>query len=274
MTINDPASTPVEASSDNALPDLFDGSVDNVNVLEALVGPGKKFDSAEALARGKLQSDLFIQRVTGENKDLRAAVQDLSGKVGVGTEVKELLERLITSTAAPSATPSPTVARTASDAGTQAESNRIGLTREDVVNLLNESDRNRVAAANRNEANRRLHEAFGDTAGTVLQNKARDLGLSTDKLKALAETSPRAFYAMLGLDNKSPPASAIRAGGSGRGNVNTTTGMPSNPSGLRGKKHYDALKTQVGIRKFVLDHNIQLQLHKDMELLGDEFDNH
>jgi hypothetical protein len=273
MTNEDPNSTSTPPSDDNT-PDAFSGTDTDSDILGSLVGPGKKFASVEDLAKGKLQADLFIKKTTDENAQLRQVVADLSKETDTSAALKQLVEHLMTK-----GTPAPGDKPPQSNGADTSNSrdNQLGLTRDDVVALLKQSERDKVAQANRTEANRKLHSMYGDKAPTVLANKARDLGLSVDNLKALAESSPKAFSAMLGLDTNEAPPSASRPGAAGRGSVNSAAALRKdvhNNTGLRGTKYYEKLKNEMGIRKFVLDTGLQLQMHKDMELLGDEFDNH
>jgi hypothetical protein len=271
MTIEDQNTD--QSTSDTSTPDVFEAPSTDGDILADLVGPGKKFASVEDLAKGKLAADSFIKKTTDENAQLRQVVADLSNKADSSEAINKLVEHLMNAPRAPTGTPPPP---NGADASNNSQNNQVGLTRADVVALLKQSERDKVAQANRAEANRKLHSMYGEKAPDVLATKAKELGLSVENLKGLAESSPRAFSAMLGLSNESSPPQTSRPGASGRGSVNSAAlnrGLPSN-SGMRGVKYYDKLKTEMGIRKFVTDSRLQLQMHKDMEALGTEWDSH
>lgn len=272
MTIEDQNPDPTPPSDDKA-PDAFETGYEDNDVLEGLVGPGKKFASVADLAKGKLAADSFVKKLTDENAQMRTLIADLSNKADSSEAINKLVEHLMKAPSASAGNPPPP---NGADASNNSQNNQVGLTRADVVALLKQSEREKVAQANRAEANKKLHSMFGEKAPTVIAAKAKDLGLSVESLKALAESSPKAFSAMLGLDTEAPSSSASRPGASGRGSANPAAlfnkGLPN--SGERGAKYYAKLKDEMGIRKFVTDSRIQLQMHKDMERLGDEWDRH
>jgi hypothetical protein len=262
-----------QTPSDTSTPDAFDTSTGDGDILEELVGPGKKFASVADLAKGKLAADSFIKKTTEENAQLRQVVADLSNKADSSEAINKLVEHLMNAPRASAGNPPPP---NEADASNNSQNNQVGLTRADVVALLKQSEREKVAQANRSEANRKLHSMYAEKAPEVVAAKAKELGLSVENLKALAESSPKAFSAMLNLNAEGSSPSASRPGASGRGSVNSAAlnrGVPPN-SGTRGTKYYEKLKSDMGIRKFVLDSRLQLQMHKDMEALGAEWDNH
>ena len=80
--------------------------------------------------------------------------------------------------------------------------------------MLAEKERQTKAFENYTLANRKLIEAYGDRAKEIVAIKASELGIAPGMLKAMAESSPKAFLAVLGL-NGAPHQAAARAGAGG-----------------------------------------------------------
>jgi hypothetical protein len=145
----------------------------------------------------------------------------------------------------------------------------VGLTREDVVNLLSERDANLRAKQNREAVNAKLGEMFGDSAPDKIRNRSKELGLSERALLNLAETSPKAFIAL--IDNSAEGKGTSRT--TGRSTMNTEAIERGNLVNheVRNQAYYDKMKQQMGVKAFLMDTKVQVQLHKDMNRLGDAF---
>jgi len=60
------------------------------SVLGDLVGEGRKFNDVEALAKGKLEADRFIEQMKQENASLKADLEKQAYKLGVTTKMEEM----------------------------------------------------------------------------------------------------------------------------------------------------------------------------------------
>ncbi len=238
------------------------GSSTQADPLVELVGDGKKFATVNDLARGKLEADSFIEKIKAENNELRVLLKHTEGKISQAATVEDILKRVGSGSNTASDTPT---------ANVPSSNQPVGLTREDVVNLLAEKERQTKAFENYTLANRKLIEAYGDRAKEIVAIKASELGIAPGMLKAMAESSPKAFLAVLGV-NGAPHQAAARAGAGVMGTVNTA-GMNNLPSvdAVRNQAYYDKMRKEVGSIKFATNTQLQLQMHKDMERLGDSF---
>lgn len=152
--------------------------------LVDLVGDGKKFKDAEALARGKMESDNFITRLQKENAELR---DDLKTRV----TMQAVLDKL----GKPVVTPDP------NDDGnnSHASERKDVLKPEDIEAMMAKTmERQRAvdsATANRKSANDALLALYGSTeaAQAEVSRKSRELGLNTETVKKMAEEAPAAF---------------------------------------------------------------------------------
>lgn len=223
--------------------------------LEALVGPDKKFQSVEDLARGKLEADNYITKIVDENKQLRTVVTAQDRRLASLESKLSILDRLET----PPNTGNPGVPVQQSQPQTPAAPS---LTEEDVLKLVEQRDVNAKAQANKVEVDQTLNKVLGaNAAGFVLQ-KAAELGVTPAYLHNLALTSPKAFYATLGIDTNANQGGTMHKGGI----------RPTAPSAeVRNEAWYTAKKNEVGIKKFVMDKELQKQMWRDMDTLGDAF---
>lgn len=238
--------------------------------LNVLVGEGKKFRSPSDLAKAKLEADSFIEKLKSENRELRTIVESLDGKVKSQDMLTELIERVSKGTAATTATTNGTNDATSNTASTDTRNQSVALTPEDVLNLLEQREKAKSVAENRKLVNAKLAEMYGDKAVEVVRQRAAELGLTDKAVFQLAESSPKAFLKLVSSNVEAP--NAVRAGGAGKSTVNSQAVFAGNVgSDVRNDAYYAKLKSEMGAVKFALDTNMQVQMHKDMERLGDAF---
>lgn len=208
------------------------------NPLEALVGEGKKFSTPADLARAKLEADQFIEQLKRENAEMRKEVAE-----------KLTMDELLTKIRQPNTevvTPSP-----------DGQNGKPDLKTNDLEALIAKSIEQREAynksQGNMSKVEAKLAEVWGDQAANKLQQKARELGVSTEELKSLAIKSPELLYNALGLNAPkgqpfvSPPASKSH--------------LPAPSSGTRDQAYYDNLRQTN--KALYFDAKTQLQYMKD-----------
>lgn len=169
---------------------------ENKDYLSELVGDGKKFKDAKELAKGKAFSDAHIstleQTLASMREELRtrATAEDLINQINLRRPVD----------------PSKNTEQQMTEQ-TINENPIKPITPEDVERMFAERDTKRQRESNLNLTSQKLKETFGDTAAGVLGEKARELGLSTDYLKNMAQEAPTAFLALF---NKPAASSAAK----------------------------------------------------------------
>jgi len=86
---------------------------------------------------------------------------------------------------------------------------------------------------------------------------------------ATAKRSPNAFWNLIGENNNVP-----QTGTSGvtKGSVNSAAVIQAGQPGVRNKAYYDKVKNEMGAKAFVMNQKVQIQMHKDMQALGDAWD--
>lgn len=151
--------------------------------LSQLVGPDKKFKSEEDLAKGKLESDRFIEYLQSQIKELKEETTKRVSAEEVANQVKEILRQQSPSESTP---PALDESRLAEVVRQQLDSAK----KEDVV-------KSNVLTVQENMVKR-----FGDMskATEFVQAKAKELGVSVQDLEQTAAKSPTAFYRLIGMD--------------------------------------------------------------------------
>lgn len=139
-------------------------------------------------------SQAFIDQLKLEKHQQEAEVARLKAELDKRAAVEEVVSRLAQGT---------------SNAGT---TNTEVLTPEQIAAIVSkqlEADRMRsTQVSNLQTVNQTLIQRFGDKAGEVLSNKARELGITVQALGQLAEQSPQAVLAYFPVSPQQPAQSA------------------------------------------------------------------
>lgn len=240
-----PATSNVEVSRDD--------------ILANLVGEGKKFKSVEDLAKGKVESDTFINKLQDENRALRALINNQDERKKNEELMEEILARVSQSTLQRE---QPVDNQTQEQPRNQSEQ----LTSREVENIFHLLREREKEEGNLTKAFSRIAEKYGDKSEEFLNSKARELGLDVTMLKETARRSPSAFWNLVGENNNN-----LAVTRSPKANVNSAA-IIQTTSSTRNKAYYDKLKNEMGTRKFILDSKVQVQMHRDMMELGDAWD--
>lgn len=212
------------------------------NPLEALVGEGKKFSTAAELARAKIEADNFIEQLKRENAEYRKEVQE-----------KITMDEFLTKVR------SEVLPKEQNQEGRVPPQNSEPDSKQVDIDKLVQIAVEKREAYNKSQGNTQLVEAeltrqWGEQAAQKLQQKARELGMSLDKFKEIAQTSPDAFYTLVGLQKiKSTPSITPPA----------SRGAPVAPSGTNsGQAHWDQVKASN--RAYYFSQEGRMAQYKDM----------
>lgn len=227
---------------------------DNKDYLEELVGEGKKFKDAQALAKGKAESDAFIESLKREQAQLRDEYLRLREEYNAVPRLQELVDQLSNTQLPPS------------DNNPPNDGIPPAIKPEDIENLvsqkINESKVREKEESNYREVQAKLRERFGDNYPIALKSQIESLGLTEDFVNDLARRHPAVFYKTFGLENQNnkdlfqaPPPSTARVF------------SPSNRK--RDWTYYEELRTKQPTVYW--DPKTQVQLHKDYAEQGDAF---
>jgi hypothetical protein len=228
------------------------------NPLETLVGEGKKYKDAAALAFAAIEKDRFIEQLKSENAQMR---NSLKGE----QKIDEFLTRLNQSNTQP-AMNSQGQPSGQNEANQQTQTNQPkAATLDEVEAVLARREREREAAQNLKTVQNKLTEAYGANYQHVLIAKATALGMTPDEMLEVAKTRPMAFLKLVEADKVGNTASASAP----RSSVNTA-GMNQNNSNERNYKFYQNLRKEMGDARFFAP-KVQNELHKDALRLGAAF---
>ena len=243
--------------------DVFAADQGSVSALDALVGEGKKFADAEALAKGKAQADEHISTVEQENATLKEQLEAATLAAGKTAPVEELLAAI-------------------KEANTTQQSSEGGQTMsadelQDVIKSVLQNEKSAdTKAANRAKGNALVLKAVdGDVeaARALVAERATALGMSPAAMAELSENSPDAFAALI------DPKTSTQSSGSPTSlpHINVLgldqDTRPLEVEGFKTKAWFDAKRKEVGHVKYINDPSIQGELTRSMNGLGERFNN-
>lgn len=233
-------------SDPNGQPSATPNSAEqNPSVGSEFVGEGKKYATVDDALNSIAPAQEHISNLEKEMGEMR---EELTRR----ESAQEILNRI--------------------DASNSAKDTPIaGLDKEAVAQLVNETvsqrDAKKILDANKREVNDKLNSIYGDKSGEVVNNKAKELGVSVEYLQNTAEHSPKAFYQMVGLSDKSPSNESM--------NFNSDVNTQNLEKNLSGSiqhgtyKYYQALRKDNPSKYYTVE--VQRDLHKHAKELGEGF---
>ena len=226
-----------------------DQAEESQNLLDQLVGEGKRYASTDALAKGRLEADEYIKRLESENKDMRDAFTTVEEESKRAATVDELLAEVRNK----ASSKQPQAAMSEADVKTTVEE------------LYNQQRTNEQRAANKSRADAAILAKFSDpdSATSHVKKRIKELGLSAEKVKDLSETSPDAFVALMALESVKPEAST-----SFYEKQTTQTPLETSDDGRRNHAYYQRKRAEMGMSKFYGDKALQAQKFKDANEQG------
>ena len=151
------------------------------SVLGDLVGEGRKFNDVEALAKGKLEADRFIEQMKLENNQLKEDLNKQQFELGVSNQLKETASASTAELSVPNNNDSGT-SNTSTTQSTSSETDIASL----VEQTLKKRELEGVAKNNIAVVESELDKIYGTEAGNVVRQKASELGLPLAELEGMA----------------------------------------------------------------------------------------
>ncbi len=196
-------------------------------VAKLVAERGEKWPDPEAIAKGKIEADAHIANLEGQLAQMR---EDLSKQ----DYAKSLLEQ-VQNKAGVATTPN---AELSKENGGEAKSDTTAET-PDIQSLVEEALKAREAKQsseqNIAQVDAAMTEKFGTDASKVVAEKAAALGMSIDRLAAIASESPSAFLTLVG------EAPVVAQPHTPKSSVNTTADS-FNGAGKRGFAFYQEMR--------------------------------
>jgi hypothetical protein len=228
----------------------------NKNYLEELVGEGKKFKTIEDLARGKYESDVYIDTLTRKqdeiNKDYRRVLEESKTQA----TLKDMIAQMQTQYQQPHLEPQ----------NTPPVNDKPVIDRDELRSLISneivETQRQRKEQENFSTVQKKLTEQFGPNYQEVLKRQMDTLELSAEDIDRLAKKSPTAFFNTLGL-NQQPIKTNIAPPRTQRND----TFLPA-AGKKRDYQYYQELKKSNPM--LYIDPKITVQMQNDVIEMGEE----
>lgn len=237
--------------NDDVLP--TEGEAD-VTLFDSIVGDGKKFKDAEALAKGKILSDSHIQRLEEENASLRSKLDEI-----------ERLKEIMTNERQPIAGQIPVNADAPSAPNSAIDPEALV---DQIAKRLDDIAFQKKAAATVAALQKDLEGLLGENWKQIVNDRSIASGIDTETLKRLAQTSPEAFKKALDISAPTKVTTPVDDVFNIGSRVNTTS-ISNEVSGIRDQKFYQKLKKDNP--DMYWDPKVQIQMHNDAIKHGARF---
>jgi len=208
----------------------------NKDYTNELVGDGKKFKTTADLARGKVESDLFIRQQQTELDELRA---ELARRKSVEDAIAALSSTTNTPASSPNGAGAPagaSVEPVALDEETLKQ--RIRAT---VSETIQAEQTSAMQARNLETVKTTLRAAWGEDFSSKLSSVAAELGATPEYLTDVAKTQPKVFLKLVGADVRQTEQAPSLFSPSSAG-VSTAALSSSNRSNLPEQERYSYWK--------------------------------
>lgn len=224
---------------------VFAEPTPQANPLDDLVGPGKKFATVDELAKSYSHGQNHISTLEAEAAQWREGLQSQ-------------IENQRQQAQNPNSPPSPPSEQRAEEPNLD----------DRIRNAIEETRQQEKLTTNVNDVSAKLVSIYGDPqkANQAMQAKAAELDMTIEDLMEQASKSPKAFYALVGLNDGARQAPAPR------GNVNPAalnTLNPSQQAAAGTYAFYEQLRKENP--RLYNSPKIQLQMHKEALEKGDSF---
>jgi hypothetical protein len=225
------------------------------NYLDMLVGPGKKFETPEDLAKGKWHADQTIDTYKKQMDEYREDLSRMREENLAKASIEDLYDRVSS------------LRNTQNNLPTQKETEKPIDIESLLNNKLKEYETFRTGEQNFNNVKNKLIEKHGENYASVLQEQLRQLDLTVAEADDLARRKPKTLMKMLALEEstqtrwptfQAPP----------RNEVTQNSFKPADRK--RTWSYYQDLKKQNP--KLYYDPKVNNQMLKDRMELGEAFE--
>lgn len=237
--------------NDTVNPDNYDyvDATDDKDYVAQLVGEGKKFRDTNALAKGKMQADLFVQKLLAEKRDLEA-------RLNTTQSVEDLVKSLKNDQPLPN------------PGGERRPDEGTGFNPEDIQRIVQDTvaarEEEAKKARNLSEVTETLKSQFGSNYVAELEERTKDLGVGKAFLDDLAKTNPKAFLKLVGVEaKKEPPMSVFNPPSS---KINTGAQITTAPNEKTYSYYEKIRKSDPALYK-----TLQSEMFQQAARLGDNF---
>ena len=226
--------------------------------LQKLVeAKGENWKDPEVLAKGKLEADGYIKTLEEQLATMR---EDMKKQDYQAQLLEQLQNKAAETTTAQTATPN-------NNGSTETQNTTASLSENDLESLVEKTlvkrEQDSVIKQNLSQVDQELEKSFGTEAAATVQEKAKELGMSMERLRDIAAESPSAFFTLIGQPQKtfSPMV---------QGSVRTE-GVNMQASNVRNWSYYQNLRRENPNQYY--SPKVQQQMIQDRMQMGDKFGN-
>ena len=215
---------------------------------------GESFKDVQVLAKSKLESDKYISELERQLKEIREEVgkQDYASKLLA--ELQSGRQNTNASSVPNTGEPKPS--------DTKPELSEDVITRL-VEQTLTKREQENTSTQNTKIVQEQLVQKYGTEAKARVEAKAKELGMSMERLSSLAAESPTAFMTLIG--EPKPEFKPLVSG-----TVNTASAQYSAPADRDWSYYQNLRRTN---KTLYFDPKTQQQMFQDKMRLGDRFGN-
>lgn len=220
--------------------------------VQDLVGEGKKFATVDDLAKGKAESDAFINQLKDELAGVRSELEKGNNAEDnlktLRAELADVKSKLTNVNSEPKEPTAPVL----------DEEQLEAL----VSGVITKNEQTRTANQNLAAANTAMVKQFGsvEKATEVFKSKAEAIGMSSSDLKALAAKSPSAFFHLVDIKPEGDPSNKQIVDLQDN-QVNSAVLPQSTPGAKPGTaEYYNQLRREMGNQKFFADKTLMKEI--------------
>ena len=220
-------------------------------VKKLVESKGDQWADPEVIAKGKLEADAYIEELRKQNEELKSAAEKAA-------KLEDLIAKFEKKATEPS-----TVNSQSTEAGADDSKTKNPVSEDDlqslIENALTKREQENTVKQNLEQVNSQLDQLYGSNAEEIVQKKAKELGLSKQRLQEVAAESPSAFFSLIGEKPKEFTPMT-------KGTVRTES-VSMQTSGKRNNSFYQELRKK-DPREFA---RLQNQMVKDRMEQGEDF---
>ena len=216
---------------------------------------GEKWTDPQVLAKGYVSAQQYIAELERQTKEMREEIEKQE-------HAKTLLASLMEKGA--SAEPPETVNDGSSNEENTTPAVGEGELESLVEKLLEKKTVEQVRQQNLKKVDEALTSAYGEKAAETVEQRAKELGLSKERLTELAAESPTAFMKLIGGNEGRKETNHVP-----ESTINTGVEAFTNNSDERNWNYYQGLRRKNPTQYF--SPRVQKQLMEDRLRLGDKF---
>lgn len=222
-------------------------------------GKERLFSTAEEAQESWQNAQNFIKDKVGETKTLEARIQELEAQLNQSTKLEDALNQLkqkeespVTEQSQQQTTETTPQAETSSLTGVDVEQLKQQLTQE-IMGSLTQAQQQEVYSKNQTESIEAAKAVFGDAYESKLRESAQELGMSDEEIIQEAQSNPKRFKKLFGLDKQQSksytPSGSVNTGGKQQDNaLNFTGGFTDGQRIANAQDNYRKIAQKQGIK--------------------------